>query len=108
MQQEKIIPAISTSWAIFLYIDHLFQLYQNYQDQMTSPSKATFELLAEIHSHSTGLKALAHYNVEKFGERIKQACGGHGYMKVAGLSDLHFVMGFGMVTAEGDNVVMLQ
>ena len=29
-------------------------------------------------------------------------------MKVAGLSDLHYVMGFGMVSAEGDNIVMLQ
>ena len=53
-------------------------MYHKYLEQMQNPTKETFELLAELHAHSTGLKALAHYQVEKFGERVKQACGGHG------------------------------
>lgn len=90
------------------YIDHLYKAYRQYLSQMESPTKETFKLLAELHAHSAGMKAISSYNVEHFGEKLKQSCGGHGYLYVGGLVQLHRYYGFGIVTAEGDNVVMLQ
>lgn len=47
------------------------------------------------------------YSVEHFGETLKQACGGHGYLQISGITKPHINYGFGIVTAEGDNTVML-
>lgn len=44
----------------------------------------------------------------KFGEIIKQSCGGHGYLEWSGLTRLHLDSGMGFVTAEGDNQVLPQ
>jgi hypothetical protein len=39
---------------------------------------------------------------------MKQACGGHGYLQLSGLTRHHINYGFGIVTAEGDNTVLFQ
>jgi len=65
-------------------------------------------MLSDIHCRSAGLKALGTWHGEQFGELLKQACGGHGYLQISGLAKPHLDFGVGMVTAEGDNHVLLQ
>ena len=57
---------------------------------------------------AAGLKALGSWQVETFGELLKQSCGGHGYLQISGLTKPHLDFGVGIVTAEGDNHVLLQ
>lgn len=66
-----------------------------------------FKLLADLHVHACGMKAFGSYAIEKYGEFLKQACGGHGYLQISGLTRMHVNFGFGIVTAEGDNTVLL-
>lgn len=37
---------------------------------------------------------------------MKQACGGHGFLQMSGLTRPHIDFGIGLTTAEGDNTVM--
>lgn len=67
-----------------------------------------FKILSDLHIHSCGLKAISTTAVEKYGELLKQACGGHGFLQISGLTRMHLNFGFGVVTAEGDNTVLLQ
>jgi hypothetical protein len=39
-----------------------------------------FKILADLHVHACGMKAIGAYAVEHFGETLKQSCGGHGYL----------------------------
>ena len=48
------------------------------------------------------------WHAEHFGEMLKQSCGGHGYLQVSGLTKPHLDFGIGIVTAEGDNHVLMQ
>ena len=67
-----------------------------------------FAILAETHGLVAGFKAIATWDGEKYAEILKQACGGHGYMQISGLSRIHNDFGFGFVMTEGDNTVMAQ
>ena len=57
---------------------------------------------------AAGLKPMGTWHGEYFGEFLKQSCGGHGYLQIAGLTKPHLDYGVGIVTAEGDNHVLLQ
>lgn len=61
-----------------------------------------------MHGLISGLKPIGAWLGEQFGETIKQACGGHGYLEISGLSRVHIDFGIGNATAEGDGTVLLQ
>jgi len=61
-----------------------------------------------LHVHTCGLKAIGTASIERYSELLKQACGGHGYLEISGLTRPHINFGIGVVTAEGDNTVLLQ
>ena len=65
-------------------------------------------MLVDLHGLIAGFKALTTWDGEKFSEILKQACGGHGYMQMSGLSRIHNDFGFGYQMTEGDNTVMAQ
>lgn len=67
-----------------------------------------FDMLQDLHSVAAGLKPVGTWHGEYFGEILKQSCGGHGYLQINGLTRPHTDVGFGLVTAEGDNHVLLQ
>lgn len=65
-----------------------------------------FDILKDLHGLISGFKALTTWDHEKYGEIMKQACGGHGYMQISGLFKIHTDYGFGWQMTEGDNTVM--
>ena len=111
MQQLKIVPALSAVWAHFITSNNLQRLYQQFQDELAKvprdESKA-YTLMNDIHCLVAGLKAMGSWHGEHFGEQLKQSCGGHGYLQISGLTRPHLEFGVGVVTAEGDNHVLMQ
>lgn len=91
-----------------LYSDYLYGLFAKFKSQLASPSTENFMLLQQIHINSSGLKAIATWSSEHFGEKIKQSLGGHGYLKYSGIEAMHMAGGFAYATAEGDNHVIIQ
>ena len=67
-----------------------------------------FKVLPDLHGLISGFKALCTWDGEKYSEILKQACGGHGYMQLSGLSKIHNDFGWGFQMTEGDNTVMAQ
>ena len=61
-----------------------------------------------MHGIVSGFKALSTWDGEKYSEILKQACGGHGFLHISGLSRIHTDFGFGFQMTEGDNTVMAQ
>eukprot|EP00347_Sterkiella_histriomuscorum_P013776 403363411 len=108
MQQFKIIPAIAASWTLLFVADSLFGMYQQYEDLLKAKDKKAFQLLGDTHALVSGFKAVGTWSGEQFGEILKQSCGGHGYLQISGLTRPHLDFGIGVVTAEGDNTVMMQ
>ena len=66
-----------------------------------------FDLLAEVHATSTGLKAFTTWFTSDGIETCRKCCGGHGYLLSSGLPDM-FARYVPACTYEGDNVVLLQ
>lgn len=71
-------------------------------------SAKPFETLKHLHALAAGFKALTTWDGEKYSETMKQACGGHGYLQISGLSKIHVDFGFGWQMTEGDNYVLSQ
>jgi acyl-CoA oxidase len=111
MQQYKIVPAIAASWAHLITSNTLYRLYNTYVCELRATprdDKKAFGLLTEIHCQVAGLKGMGSWHGEHFGELLKQSCGGHGYLQSSGLTKPHLDYGVGIVTAEGDNHVLMQ
>lgn len=111
MQQMKIVPAISASWAHLITSVKMLGLYDQYKQELSKNSQKeakAFDMLQDLHSVAAGLKPIGTWHGEHFGELLKQSCGGHGYLQISGLTRPHTDIGFGIVTAEGDNHVLLQ
>lgn len=111
MQQYKVVPALTYSWMILLVSNQLSGLNAQYKEElqrMDSGDKSAkpFETLKHVHGLAAAFKALTTWDAEKYSEILKQACGGHGYMQISGLSKIHNDFGFGWQMTEGDNYVL--
>jgi hypothetical protein len=89
MQQYKVVPAISYTWSILLALNQINALYGQYMDELAVFEKTQkgdpWTILVDLHGIISGFKALSTWDGEKYSEILKQACGGHGYMQIAGL-----------------------
>ncbi|ERL86624.1 hypothetical protein D910_04031 [Dendroctonus ponderosae] len=65
------------------------------------------ELGAELHAISSASKPLAGWSMRDAIQECREACGGHGYLKVAGLGDIRNDHDANM-TYEGENHVLIQ
>lgn len=109
--QSKLAPCISAAWMILLGSANLIQKYITYMELLQKSQgqdEGVFNKLAEIHGIASCLKPISTWYGEHFGELMKQACGGHGFLYMSGLTRLHYDFGVGYVTAEGDNTVLCQ
>jgi len=75
-------------------------IYSKYNDELAkysvdNKSGDPFPILADLHGLIAGFKALSTWDAEKYSEILKQACGGHGFMHISGLSRIHTDFGFG-------------
>ena len=102
-QQLKLFPEIAVAIAHRLSSDVLWQLYDQTKEEI---QHGTFTRLPEMHALSCALKVLGSSDSSTGIERLRLACGGHGYMSAASLGDL-----YGAATAactyEGENTVLL-
>lgn len=104
-QQRRIFNALADSYAIHFIGMYLEKLLQTTQSNLLGGGKVN--LLQELHSTSSGLKALCTWMAVKGIEDCRRCCGGHGYSSFSGLVDLYTYCNH-VVTAEGENYIMTQ
>lgn len=104
MQQYRLLPTIATAYACFFTGREMLRLYDLNQQEM---QKGNFNLLADLHASSSGLKSLTTTMAVEAIEDCRRACGGHGYSMFSGLG-LFYQDYLPNVTWEGDNYILTQ
>lgn len=105
-QQYRLFPLLGISYAIRLSALELYDKYSTYEAELNDGGEP-FELLKELHTLCSCLKPLVTWRMRKFGEYVKQCCGGHGFLNVSGIHRI-IKSEEGLVTAEGTNLVIIQ
>lgn len=105
-QQYRLFPLLGISYAIRLAFVNIGKMYNQYEEQLNE-GKEPFGLLRELHCLCSCLKPLVTWRMRKFGEYVKQCCGGHGFLNVSGIHRI-IKSEEGLVTAEGTNLVIIQ
>lgn len=83
MQQFKVVPSLCYTWALLFSINRLYGMNKEYKERLEETKgqdSKVFRILSDVHVHACGMKALGSYAIETYGELLKQACGGHGYL----------------------------
>ncbi|XP_030369022.1 probable peroxisomal acyl-coenzyme A oxidase 1 [Scaptodrosophila lebanonensis] len=102
-QQLKVFPEIASSLAYHLASNNLWGLYSV---TINDIARGKYERLPELHSLSCALKVLCSTDSSLGIERLRLACGGHGYLTSANLSNL-YISATAACTYEGENTVLL-
>lgn len=105
-QQYRLFPLLGISYAIRLAFIDLQKKYKTYEEEIAD-GKEPLGLLKEIHTLCSCLKPLVTWRMRRFGEYVKQCCGGHGFLNVSGIHRI-IKSEEGLVTAEGTNLVIIQ
>ncbi|ORY95705.1 acyl-CoA dehydrogenase/oxidase C-terminal [Syncephalastrum racemosum] len=104
MQQYRLLPHIAEAYACFFTGREMMRLYNLNQEEM---QKGNFNLLADLHASSSGLKSLTTTMAVEAIEDCRRACGGHGYSMFSGLG-MFYQDYLPNVTWEGDNYILTQ
>ena len=102
LQQEKLIPLIADNYAILFASKRITALTRK---NMENAKIGDFSLMQDLHAILSGCKAVYTWIVLFGGEKIRQACGGHGYSLYSGFGALQEYAP--NATYEGENTVML-
>lgn len=105
-QQYRLFPLLGISYAIRLSWSELHTKYIQFEKDINE-GKQPFAILKELHTLCSCLKPLVTWRMRKFGEYVKQCCGGHGFLNVSGIHRI-IKSEEGLVTAEGTNIVIIQ
>lgn len=105
-QQYRLFPLLGISYGIRLAFLEIEKMYKTYEQELFE-GKEPFGLLKDIHTLCSCLKPLVTWRMRKFGEYVKQCCGGHGFLNVSGIHRI-IKSEEGLVTAEGTNLVIIQ
>ncbi|XP_053963812.1 probable peroxisomal acyl-coenzyme A oxidase 1 [Anastrepha ludens] len=102
-QQLKILPEIATAIAYQLSAKSLWALYH---ETYAGIERSDFTRLPELHNLACALKALCSSDSSAGAERLRMACGGHGYLTSA---NMHVIVASAAAacTYEGENTVLL-
>jgi len=103
LQQEKLVPALATTYAFFLS----YMKLENFRAFSLDPEAIRFELLPELHAISSGLKAYSSTSAERFSQICRVSCGGHGFLVAGGIKNVHNMLD-AACSYEGDNAVLYQ
>ncbi|KAM7341953.1 acyl-coenzyme A oxidase 1-like [Cochliomyia hominivorax] len=101
-QQMKILPAISHAIAYRLAAGNLLRLYGKTSKAI---AQQDYSRLSELHALACVLKVSCSYDTTFGIERMRQSCGGHGYLVSANLGNL-FTISTAACTYEGENSVL--
>lgn len=102
-QQLKLFPEIASSVAYRLASDYLWNLFN---DTSSGIEQGKYEQLPELHSLSCALKVLSSIDATASIERLRLACGGHGYLSSTNMGNI-YVNTTAACTYEGENTVLL-
>jgi len=105
-QQQKLFPILGLSYAISLASNSFVAMYLDYEEKLKD-GEEPFALLRQIHALCSALKPVSTWKMRKFGEIVKQCCGGHGFLEISGISRI-VKEEEAYITAEGANNVILQ
>ncbi|XP_042225669.1 peroxisomal acyl-coenzyme A oxidase 1-like isoform X2 [Homarus americanus] len=101
-QQYKLFPHIASVFALLFSAKSIAKIYFRVT---ASLEKGNVELLPELHSLSSGLKAMSAEDATLGIEICRLACGGHGYLASSGLPRL-YANTTCCITYEGENTVL--
>ncbi|KAK7082288.1 Acyl-coenzyme A oxidase (Acyl-CoA oxidase) [Halocaridina rubra] len=101
-QQFKILPQISSVFALFFAANSVIDAYYSVTAQM---DLGDMSLLPELHALSSGLKALSASDASRGVEICRLSCGGHGYLASSNFPRL-YTQTTCAITYEGENTVL--
>ncbi|CAL8130572.1 unnamed protein product [Orchesella dallaii] len=109
MQQWRLFPYLAATYVLKFFGDHLYTSFVEYiVDQMFSDNKDEIAMKGqEIHAISSSAKPLAGWLARDAIQECREACGGHGYLRAAGIGTRRNDHDANC-TYEGDNNVLLQ
>ncbi|XP_066151861.1 peroxisomal acyl-coenzyme A oxidase 3-like [Euwallacea fornicatus] len=104
--QYRLLPYLASIYVLQFFSKHLIQIFYDFVQSIKS--KDTLELLGiELHALTSAAKAVSGWISRDAIQSCREACGGHGYLKAAGLGDLKNSQEPAL-TYEGDNWVLIQ
>lgn len=122
MVQQRLLPLLAATYALHFTGRGMIELYNRNQrrmkgdvGQLSDPKRdpgpeelhAGADLLADLHSTSCALKALASTTAGEGLEVCRRACGGHGYSAFSGIGSWYADY-LPTLTWEGDNYMLTQ
>ncbi|XP_011207579.2 probable peroxisomal acyl-coenzyme A oxidase 1 [Bactrocera dorsalis] len=102
-QQMKLFPEIATAVAHQLATKSLWSIYHETYGDI---ERGNYTRLPELHNLACSLKALCTADANAGAERLRLACGGHGYLSSANLH-MFVASAAAACTYEGENTVLL-
>lgn len=104
MVQYRLLPVMAQAFAMHYTGAMMSRLYDSNQKSM---AEGNFDLLADLHASSSGLKSLSTTMASDAIETCRRAMGGHGFSMFGGLAHLYQNY-LPNVTWEGDNFMLTQ
>ena len=101
-QQMKVFPEIANAIAYRLAASGLWAMYHETSEDI---NRNDFSRLPELHALACTLKATTSYDASSGIEKLRQSCGGHGYLTAANLGNI-FATATAACTYEGENSVL--
>ncbi|KAK9877075.1 hypothetical protein WA026_016103 [Henosepilachna vigintioctopunctata] len=107
--QHRLLPHLACAYAIRIFGDFILPSCCQFifDSLFDSSDEHISERGMEIHSICCGAKPLASWSIRDVIQECREACGGHGYLKAAGIGDLRD-NNDANCTFEGDNTVIIQ
>ncbi|XP_063238465.1 peroxisomal acyl-coenzyme A oxidase 3-like isoform X2 [Bacillus rossius redtenbacheri] len=106
LQQWRVFPYLAAAYA-FINFSNFFTSVMMDFSKNSGRTEDMMTLGAEIHGLSSGAKPLCAWLARDGIQECREACGGHGYLKAAGLGDLRN-NNDACCTYEGENSVLVQ
>lgn len=103
--QYRLLPYLADTFSYFFMFKYLSSEYDKMKKALMEKGDDSY--LKPLHSVISGLKSFTTWNTFNGLEECRQCCGGHGFLKSAGISFL-LENHSPTVTFEGDNSVMAQ
>ncbi|XP_073986322.1 peroxisomal acyl-coenzyme A oxidase 3-like isoform X2 [Rhodnius prolixus] len=107
--QWRLFPYLAVSYALLYFGRYFYSIYQQILlDTLKGDEGSQMRSVGpEIHALSSGMKPVAGWLARDGIQECREACGGHGYLQVAGFADLRNDNDANL-TYEGDNNVLIQ
>uniref|UniRef100_A0A182MAH6 Acyl-coenzyme A oxidase n=1 Tax=Anopheles culicifacies TaxID=139723 RepID=A0A182MAH6_9DIPT len=106
-QQHRLLPHLATCVALKMFNLWFACVSREAQIRMLRAEQIESDLLLEIHIVASAVKPVCSWAARDGIQDCREACGGHGYLRMAGLADIR-VDNDANITYEGENNVLLQ